>query len=80
MHISYIEIYNDVAYDLLNVASGTSARLPKVQYKHSLYVLPLIYALSLKHVQIAYAHTFVHAVRIAAFTNEISIAFNCDLF
>ena len=34
VHISYIEIYNDVAYDLLNVASGTSARLPKVLACH----------------------------------------------
>ncbi|EDQ90025.1 uncharacterized protein MONBRDRAFT_16905, partial [Monosiga brevicollis MX1] len=28
--ITYLEIYNDTAYDLLNVASGSSARLPKV--------------------------------------------------
>ena len=31
VHISYIEIYNDVAYDLLNASSGASARLPKVR-------------------------------------------------
>lgn len=30
IEVSYIEIYNDAAYDLLNAVSGTNARLPKV--------------------------------------------------
>ena len=28
--VTYLEIYNDVAYDLLSAASGANARLPKV--------------------------------------------------
>ena len=30
MDVTYLEIYNDVAYDLLNASSGVNARLPKV--------------------------------------------------
>lgn len=30
IHITYLEIYNDTAYDLLNASSGANARLPKV--------------------------------------------------
>ena len=32
LQISYLEIYNDVAYDLLNVVSGSTAKLPKVDW------------------------------------------------
>ena len=30
VEVTYLEIYNDVAYDLLSAASGGNARLPKV--------------------------------------------------
>ena len=31
LDVTYLEIYNDVAYDLLNASSGVNARLPKVR-------------------------------------------------
>ncbi len=33
--MTYLEIYNDTAYDLLNAASGVNARLPKVSIQDS---------------------------------------------